>query len=95
METAYRFKNIVLEQDENGYPCIRIKLVERFVDGKHDKFIPMHKAIDIIKQAVVYEKDFNTICSKAEKKRQKKQQYKQQHNKNKQQLVESILLSMD
>lgn len=88
MEKAYKFKNVSLQQDENGYNYIKIKLVESFIDGKHNKFIPLSEAVEVINNAVVYEKDFNSIISKNDKKRQKKMEYKQK-------LADSILLSME
>ena len=46
-----------------------IPLVERFVDGKYDKFIPMNEAIKIINNAVINPDDKDTVFSKNEMKK--------------------------
>lgn len=68
MIVAYKLKNISLENGKYGN-IIHIKMVERFVDWKHDTFIPLEEAIQFLDKAVFYEKDFNSVMSKAEKKR--------------------------
>lgn len=46
-----------------------IPLVERFVDGKYDKFIPMNEAIKIISNAVINPDDKDAVFSKNEMKK--------------------------
>lgn len=71
MSIAYKLKGLSLAKNENWSNVLQVRLVERFVDWKHDKFIPMREAIDFIDKAVIYEKDFDAVMSKAEKKRNK------------------------
>lgn len=70
---AYKIKGANLCKDENWFNFIKIRLVERFVDWKYDKFIPLRQAIDIINNAVIYEDNIDSIKSKSEIKKQKKQ----------------------
>lgn len=84
---AYKIKNAVLEQDENGFNFIKIRLVEKFEDGKYVKFIPLKEAIKYLNNAVIYEDNIDSIKSKTEIKKEKKQAYKQN-------LMNSILLNM-
>jgi hypothetical protein len=44
-------------------------MVEKFVDWKHDSFIPLEEAIQFLDKAVIYEDDFNSVMSKADKKK--------------------------
>lgn len=44
-------------------------MVERFVNWKHDTFIPLEEAMQFLDKAVFYEKDFDSVMSKAEKKK--------------------------
>ena len=46
-----------------------IPLVERFVDGKYDKFISMNEAIKIINNAIINPDDKDTVFSKNERKK--------------------------
>ena len=71
MTVAYKLKGLSLAKNENWSNVLQVRLVERFVDWKHDKFIPMREAIEFIEKAVIYEKDFDAVMSKAEKKRNK------------------------
>lgn len=84
---AYKIKNAILEQDENGFNFIKIKLVEKFEDGKYVKFIPLKEAIKYLNNAVIYEDNIDSIKSKTEIKKEKKQAYKQN-------LMNTILLNM-
>lgn len=84
---AYKIKNAVLEQDENGFNFIKIKLVEKFEDGKYVKFISLNEAIKYLNNAVIYEDNIDSIKSKTEIKKEKKQKYKQN-------LMNSVLLNM-
>lgn len=84
---AYKIKGANLCKDENWFNYIKIRLVEKFVDWKYDKFIPLKQAVDIINNAVIYDKDIDSIQSKSEIKKKKKQV-------NKQNLINSILLNM-
>lgn len=51
---------------------IKVKLVARFIDWKFDKFIPIEDAMLFLDKAVIYEDDFNSVMSKADKKRMNK-----------------------
>ena len=84
---AYKIKHATLEKDERGFNYIKIKMVEKFEDGKYVKFIPLKEAIEYLNNAVIYEDNIDKIKSKAEIKKEKKQQYKQN-------LMNSILLQM-
>lgn len=84
---AYKIKNAVLEQDENGFNFIKIKLVEKFEDGKYVKFISLKEAVKYLNNAVIYEDNIDSIKSKTEIKKEKKQKYKQS-------LMNSVLLNM-
>ena len=84
---AYKIKNAVLEQDENGFNFIKIKLVAKFEDGKYVKFISLKEAIKYLNNAVIYEDNIDSIKSKTEIKKEKKQKYKQK-------LMNSVLLNM-
>lgn len=66
---AYKLKWVSIVKDKNGSNILQVRLVERFIDWKHDKFISMNEAMYIIDRAVIYEKDFDSIMSKAELKR--------------------------
>jgi hypothetical protein len=68
MVVAYKLKRISLENDKYGN-VIHIKMVEKFVDWKHDSFIPLEEAIQFLDKAVIYEDDFNSVMSKADKKK--------------------------
>lgn len=68
MAVAYKLKRISLENDKYGN-VIHIKMVEKFVDWKHDSFIPLEEAIEFLDKAVIYEDDFNSVMSKADKKK--------------------------
>ena len=70
---AYKLKWVSIVKDKNGSNILQIRLVERFIDWKYDKFISINEAMYIIDKAVIYEKDFDSIMSKAELKR--KSQY--------------------
>lgn len=48
---------------------LKVKLVARFIDWKFDKFIPIEDAMQFLDKAVIYEDDFNSVMSKADKKR--------------------------
>lgn len=65
---SYKLKRVSLERDQYGN-VIHIKMVERFVDWKHDTFIPLEEAIQFLDKAVFYERDFDSVMSKAEKKK--------------------------
>lgn len=65
---SYKLKRVSLERDQYGN-VIHIKMVERFVDWKHDTFIPLEAAMQFLDKAVFYEKDFDSVMSKAEKKK--------------------------
>lgn len=80
-EVAYKLKWLSVVTWSDWYPAINVKLVERFIDWKHDKFINTFDGIDVLGNAVIYEKDFNSIKSKAEQKREKKRLYKEKFNK--------------
>ena len=69
MTVAYKLKGATLAKNENWSNVLVVRLVERFVDWKHDKFIPMREVIQFIDKAVIYEEDFDSIMSKSEKKR--------------------------
>lgn len=84
---AYKIKNAVLEQDENGFNFIKIKMVEKFEDGKYVKFISLKEAVKYLNNAVIYEDNIDSIKSKTEIKKEKKQKYKQN-------LMNSVLLNM-
>lgn len=84
---AYKIKNAVLEQDENGFNFIKIKMVEKFEDGKYVKFVSLNEAIKYLNNAVIYEDNIDSIKSKTEIKKEKKQKYKQN-------LMNSVLLNM-
>ena len=64
---AYKLKWLSLEKDKMWFNILKVKLVERFVDGKHDKFIPIEEAIKFLDKAVIYEKDFDSVMSKKER----------------------------
>ena len=66
---AYKLKWVSIVKDKNGSNILQVRLIERFIDWKHDKFIPMNEAISIIDKAVIYEEDFDSIMSKSEIKR--------------------------
>lgn len=68
MVVAYKLKRISLENDKYGN-VIHIKMVEKFIDWKHDSFIPLEEAIEFLDKAVIYEDDFNSVMSKADKKK--------------------------
>ncbi len=68
MVVAYKLKRISLENDKYGN-VIHIKMVEKFVDWKHDSFIPLEEAIQFLDKAVIYEDDFNSVMSIADKKK--------------------------
>ena len=68
MIISYKLKNISLESGKYGN-IIHIKMVERFVDWKHDKFIPLEEAMQFLDKAVFYERDFDSVMSKSEKKK--------------------------
>mgnify|MGYP006988831087 CR=1 FL=1 len=68
MVVAYKLKRISLENDKYGN-VIHIKMVEKFVDWKHDSFILLEEAIQFLDKAVIYEYDFNSVMSKADKKK--------------------------
>lgn len=72
MVVAYKLKWISIEKDQYGSNYLRVKLVARFIDWKFDKFIPMREAIQFLDKAVIYEDDFNSVMSKADKKRMNK-----------------------
>jgi len=72
MVVAYKLKWISIEKDQYGSNYLRVKLVARFKDWKYDKFIPMREAIQFLEKAVIYEDDFNSVMSKADKKRMNK-----------------------
>lgn len=65
---SYKLKRVSLERDQYGN-VIHIKMVERFLDWKHDTFIPLEEAIQFLDKAVFYERDFDSVMSKAEKKK--------------------------
>ena len=69
MTVAYKLKGTTLAKNENWSNVLVVRLVERFVDWKHDKFIPMREVIQFIDKAVIYEEDFDSIMSKSEKKK--------------------------
>ena len=69
MIVAYKLKWISIEKDQYGSNYLRVKLVEKFVDWKYDKFIPMREAIQFLDKAVFYEDDFDSVMSKSEKKK--------------------------
>ena len=85
---AYKIKHATLEKDERGFNYIKIKMVEKFEDGKYVKFIPLKEAIKYLNNAVIYEDNINSIKSRSEIKRQKKQEYKKN-------LMNSVLLNME
>lgn len=58
---AYKFKRISLENDG-----LKIKAVARFKDWVYDKFVPLSEILDILPHFVCYEKDFDSVMSKAE-----------------------------
>ena len=66
---AYKLKWVSIVKDKNGSNILQVRLIERFIDWKHDKLIPMNEAISIIDKAVIYEEDFDSIMSKSEIKR--------------------------
>jgi len=68
MVVAYKLKRISLENDKYGN-VIHIKMVQRFVDWKFDRSIPLEDAMQFLDKAVIYEDDFNDIMSKADKKK--------------------------
>lgn len=68
MTVAYKLKRISLKKDTYGN-VIHIKMVEKFVDWKHDSFIPLEEAIEFLNKAVFYEDDFDSVMSKAERKK--------------------------
>lgn len=65
---AYKLKRVSLENDKYGN-VIHIKMVQRFVDWKFDRSIPLEEAMQFLDKAVFYEEDFDSVMSKSEKKK--------------------------
>lgn len=89
--TIYKLKWVSLCEDENGFNFLKVRLVERFVNWKYDKFISLREWEKLLQGAVIDPDKKNIVLSKNEKKLQKKQQaVKLLESK----LVDSILADM-
>lgn len=89
--TIYKIKWVSLCEDENWFNYIKVRLVERFINGKYDKFISLKEWEKLLQGAVIDPQKKNLVLSKNEKKLQKKQQaVKLLESK----LVDSILADM-
>lgn len=74
---SYKIKWASIDVDENGFPFIKVRLVERFIDGKYDKFISLKQGLEIMDRAVFNETEFDSVMSKAEKKAKYREKQKQ------------------
>lgn len=93
--TIYKLKWVSLCEDENGFNFLKVRLVERFVNWKYDKFISLKEWEKLLQGAVIDPDKKNIVLSKNEKKLQKKLQDKQQAVKLlESKLVNSILADM-
>ena len=50
---------------------IEVSRVAKFIDWKFDRFIKLEEAVKFLDKVVFYEKDFDSVMSKSEKKRKK------------------------
>lgn len=84
----YKVKWVSLCEDENWFNYLKVRLIERFVNGKYDKFIWLKEWEKILQGAVIDPAKRNIVMSKSEKKKRNKEQL------NKSSLINDILLNM-
>ena len=84
----YKVKWVSLCEDENWFNYLKVRLIERFVNGKYDKFIWLREWEKILQGAVIDPDKRNIVMSKSEKKKKNKEQL------SKSTLIDNILLDI-